>query len=132
MTDPPPSGVGVRICGRTDERPALPLVVGAGRAEAIIWPGMGASHRSLHRFELVAGDATVPQQHPGEAAYHVNRGEVEVEDLDAAVSSPLREGSMIHIDPRTTYRLVARTDAEVIGGPCPPDPALYEHLGSDT
>ena len=47
--------IGVTIVGRSDGhgRP-LDLVQGDGSAEALVWPGMGAQHRSMHRFELGA------------------------------------------------------------------------------
>jgi hypothetical protein len=110
--------------------PALPLVEGEGRAVALIWPGMGAALRSLHRIELAAGAATVPQRHPMEAVYYVERGSGTVLDPDGAGRDAIAEGAMVHIEPGTAYRFVAGPDGLVLlGGPCPPDPALYAQLG---
>lgn len=110
----------------------LPLVVGDGFAEAIVWPGMGATHRSLHRFVLAGGASTVAMRHESEAVYHVNSGRVVAVDIDDDEAHALHTGSMIHITPGTTYRIEALEDAEVIGGPCPPDPSLYSHLPPTT
>jgi hypothetical protein len=123
----------VRIIRSDSDRPALRLIEGVGEARAIIWPGMGASLRSVHQIVLGGGSATVEQSHPGEAVYFLKAGSAHVDDLDTSSSYTLTVGSMIHIDGGTRYRFVAESGgAELIGGPCPPDPALYEHLQQDT
>jgi hypothetical protein len=54
-------------------------------------------------------------------------GSGEAVDLDRGQSSGLRRGSMIHIDPETTYAIAAGDDGvSLVGGPSPPDPAAYE------
>ena len=118
---------GVTIVGRSDGagRP-LDLVQGEGRAEALVWPGMGAKHRSLHRFELGAGACTAPQCHDGEAVYYVVDGAVSILDLATGERAVLDAGSMVHVDPGTTYRFESSQPPTVlVGGPCPPDPAVY-------
>jgi mannose-6-phosphate isomerase-like protein (cupin superfamily) len=120
----------VRIIGPRDERPTLPLVDGNGTACAIVWPGIGAVHRSMHRIALGHGSATVCQRHQSEAVYFVTVGTAEVRDVDAGETTDLRVGSMVHVDAGTGYVFVAGPEgAEIIGGPCPPDPALYTSRG---
>ncbi|WP_431281499.1 hypothetical protein ACQW02_19105 [Humitalea sp. 24SJ18S-53] len=119
----------VRVLTLDETCPVLPLIEGQGRAVALIWPGTGAAHRSMHHFDMAAGDATVSQCHPGEAAYYIKSGTGVVMDPADGVAQPLIEGSMVHVGPNTAYRFVAGDDGMVmLGGPCPPDPALYAHL----
>ena len=123
----------VQIIRSDSHRPALALIEGEGEAWAIIWPGMGASLRSVHQIVLGGGSATIEQSHPGEAVYFLKVGSAHVDDLGAGSSESLVVGSMIHIDGGTRYRFVAEASgAELVGGPCPPDPALYEHLEQET
>ena len=106
--------------------PELDLVVGEGTARAVIWPGMGARLRSMHRISLGAGSRTVEQRHPSDAVYYVIDGAGEVRDRDAGTGEPLVTGSMVHVDRETAYELVAGEDGmEIVGGPAPADPALY-------
>lgn len=109
-----------------DARAPVRMIAGDGRAWAVIWPAMGARCRSLHRVSLGLRGTTVPLRHPGEAVYYVLAGRGAVEDA-AGTAHPLIEGSMVHLAPQAGYGFQA-DDAglELIGGPCPPDPALYE------
>jgi hypothetical protein len=87
--------------------PALPIVVGGGHAQAVVWPGSGARHRSMHVIALERGATTV-------------------------ASSALGEGAMIHIDAGDSYQLCADAGPlRVLGGPCPADPQFYAHLAAD-
>jgi mannose-6-phosphate isomerase-like protein (cupin superfamily) len=107
--------------------PPLDIVEGEGRAQAVIWPGMGARLRSIHRIELSAGARTIPMCHPAEAVYYVIEGNGAAIDIGDGESQPLRPGSMAHIDAETTYRFGAGAGGlSLVGGPSPPDPALYE------
>ncbi|MDR7417304.1 MAG: cupin domain-containing protein [Armatimonadota bacterium] len=111
---------------------ALPLVEGRGEVRAIIWPGMAARHRSLHYLSLAAGARTVPHRHPNsEAVYYVISGTGAVHDLDAEAAYAVRAGSVVLMTAGTRYRIAAAPDAALvcIGGPCPPDPALYASAG---
>jgi quercetin dioxygenase-like cupin family protein len=109
--------------------PTLEIVEGTGRAHAVIWPGMGAQLRSIHMIELAAGARTIALRHPSEAVYYVIDGGGEVVDVGDGQSQPLRPGSMAHIDAATTYSFGAGADGlSLVGGPSPPDPALYEGL----
>lgn len=116
---------GVQVLGPGG--PALDLVEGDGDARALVWPGVGAAMRSMHLVSLGAGARTRPQLHSAEAVYYVLEG-------GGTVGSPggdggamaLEPGSMIHVKPGTPYRLeAAEAGLEVVGGPSPPDPALY-------
>ncbi|MFL5838381.1 MAG: cupin domain-containing protein [Solirubrobacteraceae bacterium] len=109
--------------------PELPLVEGAGAARAIVWPGMGAKARSLHHIWLAPDARTVPQRHSGEAVYYVVNGDGIVFDSTADERQPLREGGMFHIDGGTEYVVEAgERGIELVGGPAPADPALYEGM----
>jgi quercetin dioxygenase-like cupin family protein len=112
-----------------EDGPALDIVDGEGRAHAVIWPGMGAQLRSIHRIVLSPGARTIPMRHPSEAVYYVIDGSGEVIDVGDGESQPLGPGSMAHIDADTSYRFGASTDGlSLVGGPSPADPALYEGL----
>jgi mannose-6-phosphate isomerase-like protein (cupin superfamily) len=109
-----------------DQGPSLPIVEGDGSAHAVIWPGMGAQLRSIHRIELMGGARTVQLRHSSEAVYYVVRGGGEAVDADADEVHALVPGAMIHIDPGTQYVLRAGADGiSLVGGPSPPDPDLY-------
>jgi mannose-6-phosphate isomerase-like protein (cupin superfamily) len=110
-----------------DRGPALPLVDGDGSAHAVVWPGMGAQLRSIHRIELGSGARTIEMRHPFEAVYYVIEGAGEAVDLDGDERQQLRPGSMVHVDSGTKYVLSATGEGmSVVGGPSPPDPSLYE------
>jgi quercetin dioxygenase-like cupin family protein len=112
-----------------DHGPSLAIVEGDGSAHAVIWPGMGANLRSIHRIELAPGARTIELRHPSEAVYYVIEGSGDALDADAGERQPLRPGAMVHIDPGTTYVLSAGDHGiSVVGGPSPPDRALYEEL----
>ena len=112
-----------------DRGPALSIVDDGGSARAVIWPGMGAQLRSIHRIELGAGASTIEMRHPSEAVYYVMGGSGEAVDVNAGEKQSLRPGSMAHVDPGTTYVLTAGEGGmSIVGGPAPPDPALYRGL----
>jgi quercetin dioxygenase-like cupin family protein len=115
-----------------DERcPRLPLVTGQGEAYAVVWPGVGAAMRSMHRISLGPGGATVSQRHPMEAVYSVIGGSGRVRDPDSGAAEVLVDGAMFHVDPGTAYVVEAGSDGiELVGGPCPADPALYRSLSA--
>ena len=109
--------------------PSLPLVEGEGSARAVIWPGIGARLRSLHRISLGAGARTVELRHAGEAVYYVIAGEGRALDGGDGSAQELVRGSMVFVEPGTSYRLAAgERGLELVGGPCPPDPKLYEGI----
>ncbi|MGH8914278.1 MAG: hypothetical protein ACRDZM_07155 [Acidimicrobiia bacterium] len=67
--------------------------------------------------------------HPMEAVYYVMGGEVTAVDPGDASRQLLTSGSMAHIGPATRYVFEAGpSGADIIGGPCPADPAMYAHL----
>ena len=121
-------GSDIRILTLDDACPELPVVEGAGRAVALVWPGTGAALRSMHHVALAPGAGTVALRHPDEAVYYVQGGTGSVFGPEDGTRS-LIEGSMIHIGPGTSYRFAAgEYGMALLGGPCPPDPALYAHL----
>lgn len=109
-----------------DGRP-LAIIEGGGDARAVVWPGMGARHRSMHYLALPAGARTRPLRHAhAEAVYYIIRGEGEMEDLDARSVHPVGPGAFVFVTVACRYRITARTALTCVGGPCPPDPTLYE------
>jgi hypothetical protein len=112
-----------------DERcPRLPIVAGPGEAYAVVWPGMGAEMRSMHRISLKSGGATIPLRHPMEAVYAVIGGAGTVRDPDTGATEPLADGAMFHVEPGTAYVVAAGAEGlELVGGPCPIDPAIYRN-----
>jgi quercetin dioxygenase-like cupin family protein len=114
------------------EGAAVEIVDEGGRAHAIVWPGMGARLRSMQRISLEPKGRTVPMTHPSEAVYYVISGSGIVRDGSNASTETLVEGSMAHVDPGTPYVLCAGSEGlELVGGPAPADPALYESLGRE-
>jgi mannose-6-phosphate isomerase-like protein (cupin superfamily) len=119
----------VQIVDADANCPALPLVEGQGQARAVIWPGIGARLRSVHMFELAPGDHTKTQCHPMEAVYFVVEGEAFAVDPSVGSRERVMAGSMIFVEPDTPYEIHADGGpVRFFGGPCPPDPALYEDL----
>jgi mannose-6-phosphate isomerase-like protein (cupin superfamily) len=119
----------VRVIDSATGCPDLPIVIGAGHAKAVVWPGSGAHHRSIHVISLQTGATTTALRHPSDCVYYVLSGAGSICDLASGESKPLGEGAMVHIDAGDTYQLSA--DAEpfsVLGGPCPADPQFYLHL----
>lgn len=104
----------------------VPLVDGIGGiAEAVIWPGMGARHRSLNFVHLDAGGRTRALVHPSECVYYVMAGSGSV-DAHGAGERKLCAGEFLLIQPRVEYRVAAGLESmRLFGGPCPPDPLLY-------
>jgi quercetin dioxygenase-like cupin family protein len=125
------SSKAVRVLDGGESCPMLPLVEGEGMARAVIWPGVGAQLRSMQRIRLAPGARTITLRHPMEAVYYVMSGAGTVLDLDAPPARPLVEGAMLHVEPGTAYLLQGGPDGiEILGGPCPADPALYAGLGT--
>ena len=105
----------------------LPLIASGGQATAVVWPGVGSQHRSMHRLVLQATGYTIDLRHPSESVYYVRSGDATVVDADSGERQSLVEGSMVHVDPSTAHRFEAgAAGAEIVGGPCPPDPSIYE------
>jgi mannose-6-phosphate isomerase-like protein (cupin superfamily) len=102
-----------------DGRP-LGIVARGGSAVALAWPGSGSLHRAMHHIQLEPGGETVPLLHESESVYFVAEGSVRIGDLRAGTHE------MVFVPPRVRYRLVAEGPTSVYGGPCPPDPALYD------
>ena len=109
--------------------PRLPIVRNNGEALAVVWPGLGATMRSMNRISLKAGGATIEMRHPSEAVYYVMAGDGAVNDPDAGSSDRIVEGSMFHVEPGTRYACeTGAAGLELVGGPCPADPGLYQPI----
>lgn len=116
----------VRVLADDPTSRPLPLIAAGGRAWAVAWPGTGSHLRSLHRLSLTAGATSVRMTHPMEAVYYVMSGTAEVDG--AGTSQTLPAGAMIFIQPRTSYVFRSDQPCELVGGPCPADPGLYDNL----
>ena len=122
----------VAVLSREAPRRPLKIIEADGVAEAIVWPGMGAQWRSLHRIVLGPQGRTIELAHESEAVYFVRTGTADVTGDDSTERLSLVAGSMVHIGPRQRYRFVAdNAGAEILGGPCPPDDAMYHDAPSD-
>jgi quercetin dioxygenase-like cupin family protein len=109
------------------EGPRLAIVERAGHSHAVVWPGMGATLRSIHSISLGRGGRTIELSHPSEAVYYVAAGSGEAVDVVTGAREKLRRGSMVHVDPDTPYILSAGEEGmQLVGGPSPPDLSLYE------
>ena len=78
--------------------PELAIVDRGGSARAVIWPGMGAELRSLHRISLQAMGRTKQLAHPSEAVYYVISGSGAICKDPESPQEALVEGSMVHVD----------------------------------
>lgn len=109
--------------------PVLALVGEGGLSSAAVWPGIGATMRSVNYLQLSAGVATIGLEHPSDSVYYVLSGSGDVIDGDSGDgggAQALVEGSMVHVDRGTPYRFLAGSEGmELFGGPCPADPSLY-------
>ena len=120
----------VQVVRASEPGPELSVVETGGSAHAVVWPGSGAQQRSMHLITLEPGGRTVDLSHESECVYHVSTGSGTMVDLDTDESYDATTGSMFLIEPATNYRFIAGAGGAVLlGGPCPPDPALYAHLG---
>ena len=83
----------------------------------------------MHLVRLDGKGRTKSLSHQSDAVYHLCEGSATAADPDSGESFAIGVGAMLHIDAGTTYRIEAGIDgALLVGGPCPPDPAMYEHL----
>jgi mannose-6-phosphate isomerase-like protein (cupin superfamily) len=108
--------------------PDLPLIVGPGKAKAVIWPDRGALYRTFQVFDMESGAKTVDFKHLSDSVYYVVTGGGEVVDTVSGKRADLTEGAMVHIDRGDGYRFETKAGMRIIGGPCPADPTLYAHL----
>jgi len=106
------------------EGTALDIVERAGSAVAIAWPGTGSFYRGMHRIDLEPGGRTKQLLHPGEAAYTVSSGAADVEGAAGGTASVVAPG-VVFVPARVEYAFSSQAGATIVGGPCPPDPALY-------
>ncbi len=122
----------VQVLKGAESSTVVPLVRSGGSAIAVVWPGVGSEHRSMHVVSLVGGGRTVDLLHPSESVYYMKSGGASVVDLESGESQDLTEGSMVHVDPDTPHAFEAGEEGcEFVGGPCPPDPAVYGSLTED-
>ena len=122
----------VQVLTADEACPELPIVEQGGTARAVVWPGTGAVHRSMHVISLDEGGRTKALTHPSDAVYHLCEGAASVTDPDTGHRQELVVGSMFHVDAGTAYQIESAAAGTVlIGGPCPPDPAMYPPANRD-
>ena len=120
----------VRVIDTSSGGANLPIIEKNGEARAVLWPGNGARFRSFQLISLFEGGSTEALSHASDCVYYVISGKGQVVDLGSGDVSDLAEGTMIHIDAGDAYRLRSATGVKLLGGPCPPDPALYAALAT--
>jgi len=120
----------VRVIDTSSSGPVLPIIEKNGEARAVLWPGNGARFRSFQLISLTEDGSTEALRHASDCVYYVIAGEGEIVDLGSDEVSPLTEGAMVHIDAGDAYRLRSAQGIRMLGGPCPPDPALYAALAT--
>lgn len=121
----------VRVIDSAVDCPEIPLVDGKGNAKVVLWPGNGAEFRSIQLFTLEKGDRLIPLKHVNDCVYYVIEGTGFVESLPDNETQNLIEGSILHIDANDEYRILAGDNGiRFLGGPCPPDNALYANLSA--
>lgn len=124
------ASLGEVVVTGTGAGPALQIVAGEGSARAVVWPGMGAQLRSMHRISLARESRTIELMHSSDAVYYVISGGGDAVDRATGERGALVQGSMVHVDAGTPYELSAGADGmELVGGPCPADPSFYEGTG---
>jgi len=124
-----PSTQTVRVIDSAVNCPELSLVEGQGKAKVVLWTGNGAQFRSIQVFNLHAGDRLVPLQHKSDCVYYIVEGAGIIKNLANNEELSLIEGSIVHIDANDGYRIIAgEKGIRFLGGPCPPDEALYATL----
>ena len=123
------SGKTIQVIDSAFGCPDLPIFFGAGYAKAVIWPGGGAQHRSMHLIKMESGSSTIALFHPSDCVYYVVAGSGSIEDVTSGEAKSLGEGAMVHIDAGDHYKLLSDSGGfTVVGGPCPADPKFYAHL----
>jgi mannose-6-phosphate isomerase-like protein (cupin superfamily) len=116
----------VRVIDSAVDCPEIPIVEGEGNAKLVLSRHNGASFRSFQLVSLEGGARTIELSHSSDCAYYVIEGEGSIVDATSLARFDLSEGHMVHIDVGDRYRIEAGTAGiKVIGGPCPPDEALY-------
>lgn len=120
----------VRVVDSNASTAMLNIIEGGGNAKVALWPGNGALYRSFQIVDLAPGSATIALSHASDCVYYVIEGQGAIVDAATLVEVPLVEGSMVHIDRGDSYRLkaAAADGLKLLGGPCPPDPGLYDYI----
>jgi quercetin dioxygenase-like cupin family protein len=103
----------------------LDIVEAGGRGVALAWPGTGSFHRGMHRIDLDPSGRTKALCHAAEAAYTVASGSVDVV-TPAGGATRVEAPTVLYVPTGTEYAFSSLDGATIFGGPCPPDPALYE------
>ena len=108
-----------------DANPEVPIIEVGGVARAVVWPGTGASLRSMHTIDLGPRGATVVFEPPhGGGVLRARRSRPRPR---ARFRRRIRvePGSMVHVEPATRYRFEAGPEGmRIVGGPSPPDPRM--------
>jgi mannose-6-phosphate isomerase-like protein (cupin superfamily) len=116
----------VRVIDSAMECPEIPIVEGEGNARVVLSPHNGGQFRSFQLISLRDRARTIALRHGSDCVYYVMQGTGHIVDDTDQSRIALAEGHMVHIDAGDLYRIEAdAAGLKVVGGPCPPDPALY-------
>jgi len=121
----------VRVIDSNSTCPEISIIEGGGNAKVVLWPGNGSEFRSMQLVRLEPAARTVLLRHTSDCVYYVVEGAGAVAGEDGSRQA-IAEGSMVHIDAGDGYRIEAGSGGmRFLGGPCPPDPALYAELTAE-
>jgi len=122
----------VRVIDSAAGCPEIPIVEGEGNAKVVLSPHNGATFRSFHLVTLHRNARTIVLSHTSDCVYYVIGGTGAIADAASDTRFALDEGAMVHIDAGDSYRIEAGdAGLKVVGGPCPPDEALYSSIISN-
>jgi len=108
----------------------IPLVKG-GTAKAIIWPGMGAKHGSMHYIVMKPGEENIMHKHKeSEDMFYIVQGSGVVVDGDTEEEHPFEKGDFVFVEPNTKHAVksLGPEDYISVGGPSPADIEVYRKL----
>lgn len=119
----------IKVINPEKEYVKLPYTQGKGIAKAVIWPGMGAKHGSMHYFLMEPGAKNVPHRHPvSEDMFYVLQGSGVIVDYDQNIEHPFTRGNFIYVPAGVNHAVHSEgpDDYISVGGPCPIDHAMYK------
>jgi quercetin dioxygenase-like cupin family protein len=128
------SSPGLRIIRPDDWGRDLGLIP-SGTWREIVGARTNAACRSLYHLELPPNTESVALVHDDEAVYYVADGQATITEHfadDGVARHALPEGAMAHVRPATVYTIHSTNGARLVGGPCPPDPAIGDVRHGET
>jgi len=121
----------VKILNPDKDFVEIPLIKG-GMAKAIIWPGMGAKHGTMHYFVMKPGEENVHHVHDeAEDMFYIVQGKGVIVDGNNGKEHPFQKGDFVYVSPGTPHaaKSFGPEDYISVGGPTPPDLSIYKKAG---